>query len=242
MRFPRRKLWIALGAAGLAAVALLAVPSIRRALSSLFVRAGGPRSVQDRLDEFTGARSRVRAHFKRAGAAYPPARVVLLGLKEEKRLEVYASGAGSGGFTHIASLPILAASGIAGPKLREGDRQVPEGVYPVELLNPNSRFHVALRIGYPNEFDQRIARQQGRTNLGGDIMIHGGAASIGCLAMGDPAAEDLFVLSAETGIQNVTIILVPFDMRRRAVPPELDSDWRRELYSELRARISELPE
>ena len=68
--------------------------------------------------------------------------------------------------------PILAASGVLGPKLREGDKQVPEGIYGAEALNPNSKFHLSIRLNYPNTFDRRMAQSDGRTQLGGDIMIH----------------------------------------------------------------------
>jgi murein L,D-transpeptidase YafK len=112
----------------------------------------------------------------------------LIGLKAEKRLELWAPDA-AGRPRLIKTYPILAASGGAGPKLREGDRQVPEGLYAIESLNPNSRFHLSLRIDYPNAADRRRAQAEARTGLGGDIMIHGSNVSIGCLAMGDPAAE-----------------------------------------------------
>jgi murein L,D-transpeptidase YafK len=115
----------------------------------------------------------------------------------------------------VRSFPILAASGHAGPKLREGDRQVPEGLYRIESLNPNSRFHLALRVGYPNASDLEHAAGDGRANLGGDIMIHGGAASIGCIAIGDLAIEEVFVLAAETGIERIALIIAPFDLRAR---------------------------
>src|SRR5204863_8498878 len=62
---------------------------------------------------------------------------------------------------------------------------ISEGIYPIESLNPNSRFHLSLRIGYPNAFDRAQAAKEKRTNLGGDIMIHGNSVSIGCLAMGE---------------------------------------------------------
>jgi hypothetical protein len=101
---------------------------------------------------------------------------------------------------------------------------------------------VSLRVGYPSEFDRRMAARDGRTNLGGDIMIHGGAASIGCLAMGDPAAEDLFILAAAAGIENVTIVLAPLDLRHESLPPGLEGGWREELYATIRARIVELRE
>lgn len=128
-----------------------------------------------------------------------------------------------------------------GPKLREGDRQVPEGVYPLESLNPNSRFHVALRVGYPNELDRQAGQQEGRGNLGGDIMIHGGSASIGCLAIGDPAAEELFVLAAAVGIENVTVVLSPLDLRHRPLPAGLGDGWRATLYGDVKEQLAQLP-
>lgn len=83
----------------------------------------------------------------------------------------------------------------------------PEGVYVIEWLNPNSRYHLSMRVSYPNAWDRQEATRENRTQLGGDIMIHGSNASIGCLAMGDEAAEDLFILAARTGISHVDVIL-----------------------------------
>jgi murein L,D-transpeptidase YafK len=163
-------------------------------------------------------------------------------LKTEQVLQVYAADK-SGRYHWIRSYPILAASGIPGPKLQEGDGQVPEGVYPVESLNPNSRFHVALRVGYPNAFDRSQAEKEGRTKLGGDIMIHGSSVSVGCLAMGDEAAEDLFVLAADTGLPNVTLIIAPVDFRKgKSVPkPVKLPDWSVILYSQIRVQLNGLP-
>jgi murein L,D-transpeptidase YafK len=143
----------------------------------------------------------------------------------------------------IRSYPIQAASGTLGPKLRQGDYQVPEGLYNVESFNPNSRFHLALRVGYPNREDRRRAVVDGRTTLGGDIMIHGGDASIGCLAMGDPAIEELFVLTADVGRARTRIILAPQDLRVRpaVLLPTGTPAWTDELYAELRRALGELP-
>ncbi len=200
-------------------------------------------TVADRLRQYgEQARARWKPSFAAKGVEYPPARVALAGLKQEKQLQVYAAGVGQA-WRMVGAFPILAASGAQGPKLREGDRQVPEGIYPVESLNPNSRFHLALRIGYPNEFDREQAKRDGRTNLGGDIMIHGSDVSVGCLAVGDQVAEDLFVLAADAGIANVTIILSPLDFRKQEMPRELASlpPWTGELYEAIVARLQELP-
>ena len=164
-----------------------------------------------------------------------------MGLKDERVLQVYA-GARRDGLVHVIEYPVLAASGVVGPKLREGDGQVPEGLYRLESLNPNSAFHLSLRVSYPNAFDRRQAAADGRTRLGGDIMIHGKAASIGCLAMGDPVAEELFVLAADTGLENIAVILAPHDLRRR--PPPQDASlpsWTPALYAEIAVALAQLP-
>jgi murein L,D-transpeptidase YafK len=143
----------------------------------------------------------------------------------------------------VATWPILAASGTLGPKLREGDRQVPEGLYPIESLNPMSRFHVALRVGYPNDFDRARATDDGRAELGGDIMVHGSNLSIGCLAMGDEVAEDLFVVTALASVENTSILIAPCDLRVRTdvATPSGCPVWTRALWDEIRSRLAMLP-
>lgn len=200
-------------------------------------------TIADRLDQYGGAaRTRLDPYFAKQKIAYPPEKLVFIGLKEEKVLQVYAKS-GTNDFKFVREYPIQAASGVAGPKLREGDKQVPEGIYPIELLNPNSSYHLSMRIGYPNAFDRDQALSESRTNLGGDIMIHGKAKSIGCLAMGDEAAEDLFVLAADTGISNITVILSPVDFRAGKVLPEDAklTSWSGQLHEQIRLRLGEFP-
>ena len=199
-------------------------------------------TVEERVGQLEGAaRARWAPLFRKAGVAYPPKSVVLLGLKRELRLEVYASDGGAMRF--ITSFPILAASGGLGPKLKQGDRQVPEGVYAIESLNPNSRFFVSLRVGYPNDADRKRGCADGRKDLGGDIMIHGSDVSRGCLAMGDEAAGDLFVLAAAAGVANGRVILSPVDFRKHPdfAPPAGTPPWTAGLYRELREALQALP-
>ncbi len=218
-------------------------PYIHSALAPFLQKFSRPRTVAERVQKYGAkARSRLAPHFQRAQVAYPPRRVALVGLKAERRLQVYAAGP-TNGYRFICSYPILAASGGPGPKLREGDRQVPEGIYPIELLNPNSLYHLSLKVGYPNSFDRAQAAKDGRTNLGGDIMIHGSSVSIGCLAVGNRAAEDLFILTADTGLQNISVVLSPVDFRTGAAAPNAGKlpGWVQPLYSEIKARLAELP-
>ncbi|MEO6027792.1 MAG: L,D-transpeptidase family protein [Candidatus Binatia bacterium] len=162
-------------------------------------------------------RARLAPYFEHASVGYPPSAVAFLAFKDERRLEIWArtddaSGA-AGVWMPIDARPILAASGGPGPKLRQGDRQVPEGLYRLVAFNPNSRFHLSMKLDYPNAFDLAAADVDGRMELGGDIFIHGDDRSIGCIAMGDPGIEDLFVLVADVGLERARMIVAPRDPR-----------------------------
>jgi murein L,D-transpeptidase YafK len=202
----------------------------------------GQKTITDRLEEYgVSARSRLQPDFDKLGITYPPSRIVLVGLKQEKQLAVWVAEDGIN-FIHLKTYPILAASGTLGPKLRDGDSQVPEGLYEVESLNPNSMFHLALRLNYPNEFDRIKGMNDSRDNLGSDIMIHGKACSIGCLAMGDEAIEELFTLVADTGSDSIPVILSPVDFRVRELPADMPNvpEWTPELYGTIKQSLQAL--
>ena len=106
---------------------------------------------------------------------------------------------------------VLRESGRMGPKKREGDKQNPEGVYKVSKssLNPNSKYHLAVNIGYPNIYDRHLGR------TGSAIMIHGSNKSIGCFAMGDSGIEDIYKIIEDAlngGQDSIDIAIFPFIM------------------------------
>lgn len=186
-------------------------------------------AVEARLTEIgPAARARLAPAFESAGVAYPPQSVVLVADKTARTLTLHA-GPERTALTRIHTWPVLGMSGTQGPKLREGDLQVPEGFYRIELLNPQSSFHVSLRLDYPNDFDRARAGEEGRDRPGSDIYIHGGTASIGCLAMGDPAAEELFTLAADTGLAGIEVIITPGER----VPSPDAPPWVAGLYREI---------
>lgn len=200
-------------------------------------------SVADRLAQFgSQARARLAPHFAAAGVPYPPDSAALLAFKDARRLELYARAAGQP-WVPIRTYAVLAASGALGPKLREGDKQVPEGLYRVISLNANSKFHVALRLDYPNDFDLRMARLEGRTEVGSDIMIHGKDVSAGCLAIGDEAAEELFTLTATLPPGAVRTLIAPTDFRAGGqFPPGVGGLlWATQLYDSIRAELANFP-
>ncbi len=213
-----------------------------RPVVAVFQITKGKMTIADRVSQYGDTvRTRLAPPFADVKVAYPPRRVTLVGLKAERTLQVWVSGSDNK-WAHLRDYPILGMSGVLGPKLKEGDMQVPEGLYRVESLNPNSLYHLALRVNYPNSQDRLWGKRDCRSELGSDIMIHGKACSIGCLAMGDEAAEDLFVLAAETGIDNVSIILTPVDFRTHNMPVQIQAlpPWVGELYETIKQELQKL--
>lgn len=227
--------------------ALLLSPALRSRLSALIGSAGG-RTVEQRTDEL-GAALDPRWMQRLSEAGLPPAwprRITLVVLKQERLLHMIMPGDETHPPIRLATFSVTAASGTPGPKLRAGDHQVPEGVYTVESLNPNSAFHLALRVGYPNAEDRAAARADGRAmdTLGSDIMIHGGAASIGCIAIGDTAIEEVFLLTARVGIEHTEIVIAPSAAPLNGLTQSPGSPppppWLTTRYEQLDARLREL--
>lgn len=161
------------------------------------------------------AELRLRPYFQRANISDPPQQITLLVFKQEKLLELWARDQNN--WKLIKTYHIEAASGGPGPKLREGDNQVPEGVYQIATLNSHSHFHLSMQLDYPNSFDLKYAKRDGRLNPGTNIFIHGKAVSCGCIAIGDIAIEELFTLVYRVGINHTTVIIAPNDIRHQ--PP-----------------------
>jgi len=182
----------------------------------------------------------LRDRFEVAGVDYPPERIQLIALKQTRRLELWAYQ--DGGWHYVHDYPVFAASGESGPKLREGDRQVPEGFYRIVELNPNSHFHLSMKLNYPNTFDWMQATREGRDHPGSNIFIHGSAWSAGCLAVGNRYVEELFYLVGKIGLERAGVLIVPYDFRRR--PIELNGeepDWVGDLYARLKLRLGDFP-
>jgi hypothetical protein len=204
-------------------------------------RLSGERTVQDVLQIYGPyATGKLKSHFDKAKVSYPPREVTLIALKQEMKLELWARD--SGEFRFIRDYRIRAASGVSGPKLREGDMQVPEGVYRIAGLNPNSHFHLSMKLNYPNEFDLFHAWQEERADPGTDIFIHGKAKSLGCLAMDDETIEELFVLTAHAGAENVKVVIAPHDPRTFPLEAGIEGlpAWTPELYSRISREIKAL--
>ncbi len=228
----------------LAAAALLVLQRERVALSARYLKARlTPKAtVEDRLRSYESvARQRLAPALQARGLSYPLETFTLLIIKDASLLQLFARDR-SHRPIHVKDYPLLAESGTLGPKLREGDGQIPEGIYQINFLNPNSLYHLSMRLNYPNKFDQAMAKRDGRTQLGGDIMIHGRNMSIGCVAIGDPGIEEIFCLAARANLQNVKVIIVPTDWRSKPFDRKTIKGpvWLPELHANLKAEIDQL--
>ena len=200
--FHRRRL-LRVGLVGAGVVGVAAV-SQRHLLELAAARAADALSKQDRVVVARRKRGAiVKAAVEAAGVAWPPKEVFVRATKyadngtDNGVVEVWV-GDGSGPLTRAMAHPICALSGRIGPKREEGDLQIPEGFYSISALNPQSSYHLSLRVDYPNASDRvRSRRQKPDVRLGGDIMVHGSCVTIGCLPIEDEPIEEVYLLVAE---------------------------------------------
>jgi hypothetical protein len=186
--------------------------------------------------EILTSEQKLKRHLADSDFIIYPKTLTLIVLKHERKLEVW--GRLNNEQKHIATYPFTAFSGILGPKLREGDRQIPEGIYGISFLNPKSKFHLAMRVNYPNEFDKKMAKQEKRTKLGGDIMIHGSNRTIGCVPIGDDKIEELYFLANKVGIKNIKVIFAPVDFRVMNVNIKTNKHpWLKDLYAKIKKEM-----
>ncbi len=161
-------------------------------------------------DRVASARARrlpeLEALVARAGLGWPVDEAYLRVFKEEREVELWAARAGEP-MVRLLTVPICAASGELGPKRREGDLQVPEGLYEVTQYHPTSAYHLALKLSYPNASDR--VRSDARAP-GGLIYLHGSCASIGCIAIEDGPVELVYLLALEARRKPVPIDVFPF--------------------------------
>ena len=130
--------------------------------------------------------------------------------KEEAEMEIWKKNR-DGEYALLKTYPICRWSGALGPKIKQGDRQAPEGFYTVTpgQMNPNSSYYLAFNTGYPNAFD----RAWGRT--GSDLMVHGDCSSSGCYAMTDEQMQEIYALARESffgGQKSFQLQAFPFRM------------------------------
>ncbi len=150
--------------------------------------------------------------------------MLIRAFKSEMKLELWVKSSYSNQYDLFKTYNICSKSGVLGPKLKEGDKQTPEGFYNVtkDRLNPNSQYFLSFNIGFPNEYD----RSHGRT--GSLLMIHGNCVSVGCLAMTDKSIAEIYLIVEQNfkyGNQSIPIHIYPFRMSHENMYARRTSKW-----------------
>jgi murein L,D-transpeptidase YafK len=144
--------------------------------------------------------------------------------KQEAELEVWKQDR-TGRFALLKTYPICRWSGDLGPKVREGDRQAPEGFYSISpgQMNPQSAYYLSFNTGYPNAFDRALGRS------GSQLMVHGDCSSRGCYAMTDEQIAEIYSLGRESffggqrafQLQAYPFKMTPLNMARHRNNPNM---------------------
>jgi murein L,D-transpeptidase YafK len=140
----------------------------------------------------------------------PSAPVLIRTYKQEAEFEIWKAKS-DGQYALLKTYPMCRWSGQLGPKLREGDHQVPEGFYTITpgQMNPNSHYYLSFNVGYPNAYDRALGR------TGGDIMVHGVCSSAGCYSMTDAQIGEIYAIAREAfngGEREIQMQSFPFRM------------------------------
>ncbi len=155
----------------------------------------------------------------------PLQNIFLRAFKDEKILEVWGNNADE--WKLIKRYPVCTIPGKPGPKIRQGDKQVPEGWYRIDSINPNSSFHLSLRINYPNAADS--VRSRNEKDPGGDIFIHGDCYSVGCLPIQDEPMEEVFWLVVQSLYAfphcEIPVLILPFDLNNEEKYAQYTKDF-----------------
>jgi murein L,D-transpeptidase YafK len=179
-------------------------------------------------------RFNIKRLFEERGIRYPAAEAFIRIFKRERALELWVRADGNEAFELLKNYDICALAGELGPKRKQGDSQVPEGFYAIDFFNPESDYHLSLHVDYPNVKDRQTG---GAINLGGDIYIHGGCNSDGCLAVTDEGIKELYWIAVEAraaGQQRIPVHIFPARLetdeltrlqRVFADEPELGTFW-----------------
>lgn len=166
----------------------------------------------------------VKEYFTNKNFSFTRFRMFLRAFKKEQMLEVWIQEKDKDTYGLLHSYDFCTTSGVLGPKRKEGDLQIPEGVYYINHFNPQSNFHLSLGINYPNASDKILSHA---TTPGGSIYIHGNCVTIGCIPITDDKIKELYVMAVEARSNGQTKIPV------HIFPTRLDKGNLEQLITEL---------
>jgi murein L,D-transpeptidase YafK len=151
----------------------------------------------------------VKNYFNQKNLNNQGAQIFLRAFKKEMKLEVWTRPLNKDQYEFLHTYDFCALSGALGPKRKEGDGQVPEGIYQINHFNPLSNFHLSLGLNYPNRSDRILGDSH---SPGSAIYIHGNCVTIGCIPITDDKIKELYILLVEAtndGQKNIPVHIYP---------------------------------
>lgn len=133
------------------------------------------------------------SQFRAKGLEWPAKYIYIRSFKYDSQMEVWVKNSSAEPYKLFKTYKVCALAGTLGPKRMQGDYQVPEGLYHINELNPNSMYHLSLGLNYPNASDRMLSDS---LQPGGDIYIHGSCVTTGCIPITNNQIEDLYILAA----------------------------------------------
>jgi murein L,D-transpeptidase YafK len=146
-------------------------------------------------DAFYKKEETLKAEFAAKGFEWPAKYMYIRSFKLDSKLEIWLKNSASEPYKKFKTYKVCALAGNLGPKRYQGDYQVPEGFYYINEFKPNSQYHLALGVNYPNASDRILSD---KAKPGGEIFVHGSCVTVGCIPLTDPIIEEVYVLAAST--------------------------------------------
>lgn len=142
---------------------------------------------------FSNHEQQMQKEFAEKGLVWPAKYVLIRSFKFDSQLEVWVKNESKEKFKLYKTYKVCMTSGTMGPKRLQGDYQVPEGFYYINEFNPNSAYHLALGLNYPNTSDKILSDQD---RPGNGIYIHGSCVSVGCIPVTDEDIEEIYIIAS----------------------------------------------
>lgn len=166
----------------------------------------------------------VKSIVEKQGLDHRTLQLFIRAFKKEELLEVWGRDAARATYKLLVNYPFCTTSGTLGPKRKEGDLQIPEGIYHINHFNPQSNFHLSLGINYPNGSDKILSDPH---HPGGSIYVHGACVTIGCIPITDDKIKELYLLAVEArnnGQEKIPVHIFPARLTS-GLPESLATDY-----------------
>lgn len=151
----------------------------------------------------------VKKYFTDKNLSYSGFNLFIRAFKKERKIEIWIKEKNKETYSLLHTYDFCASSGTLGPKRKEGDLQIPEGIYTINHFNPVSNFYLSLGIDYPNASDKILSD---KIKPGGQIYIHGNCVTIGCIPITDEKIKELYILAVEAknnGQEKIPVHIFP---------------------------------